>query len=40
MTKYDVLVVGAGPAGMFATYELTKKFPNKKIVLKDIIELL
>ena len=36
MTKYDVLVVGAGPAGMFATYELTKKFPNKKVALIDM----
>lgn len=31
--KYDVIVVGAGPAGLFATLELTKK--NKKVLLVD-----
>jgi hypothetical protein len=36
MPKYDVIVVGAGPAGMFATYELTEKFPKYKIALIDM----
>lgn len=28
MSKYDVIVVGAGPAGMFATYELIRNHPK------------
>ena len=35
MKKYDVIIVGAGPAGYFCAYELTKKDPNKKILLID-----
>lgn len=31
--KYDVIVVGAGPAGLFAALELTKN--NKKVLLVD-----
>lgn len=34
--KYDVLVVGAGPAGMFACYELLKKRKKLKIALIDM----
>ncbi|MDD2270046.1 MAG: hypothetical protein PHG60_00435 [Candidatus Dojkabacteria bacterium] len=30
MSKYDVIVVGAGPAGMFATYELIRNHPKCK----------
>lgn len=33
--SYDVLIVGAGPAGMFAAYELTNKSPKLKIALLD-----
>jgi uncharacterized FAD-dependent dehydrogenase len=33
--KYDVIVVGAGPAGIFACYELTLKMPNAKVLLVD-----
>ena len=33
--NYDVIVVGAGPAGIFACYELTLKLPNAKILLID-----
>ncbi len=35
MKKYDVIIVGAGPAGYFAAYELMKKKPNKKVLLID-----
>lgn len=35
MSKYDVIVVGAGPAGIFACYELTLKAPELKILLVD-----
>ena len=33
--KYDVIIVGAGPAGYFCAYEMTKKAPNKKVLLID-----
>ena len=26
--KFDVVVIGAGPGGIFATYELLKKKPD------------
>ena len=29
--KYDVLIVGAGPGGIFAAYELMNNDPEKKI---------
>ena len=32
---YDVIVIGAGPAGLFATYELIEKNKNLKILLID-----
>lgn len=34
-TNYDVIVVGAGPAGIFTCYELTLKMPEAKILLID-----
>lgn len=33
--KYDVVIVGAGPAGIFAAYELTLKSPKVKVLLID-----
>lgn len=35
MKKYDVIVVGAGPAGIFTCYELISKTPDMKILLID-----
>jgi len=32
-SKYDVIIVGAGPAGLFAALELAKK--NKKVIIID-----
>ncbi|WP_188622620.1 NAD(P)/FAD-dependent oxidoreductase [Caldalkalibacillus thermarum] len=32
---YDVIIVGAGPAGIFAAYELTLKAPGAKVLLID-----
>ena len=29
MKKYDIIIIGAGPGGIFTAYELTKK--NKKL---------
>ena len=33
--KYDVIIVGAGPAGIFAGYELTLKAHQLKVLLID-----
>lgn len=35
MKNYDVIVVGAGPAGIFACYELNLKAPQLKVLLID-----
>ena len=32
---YDVVIVGAGPAGLFCAYELTQKNPNLKILMLE-----
>ncbi len=35
MKKYDVIVIGAGPAGIFTCYELALKAPNLSVLLVD-----
>jgi len=35
INKYDVIIVGAGPAGIFASYEFTKLNPELKVLLLD-----
>lgn len=33
--KYDLIIVGAGPAGIFAAYEMTLQKPDAKVLLID-----
>ena len=33
--KYDVIIIGAGPAGLFSAYELISKNKNLKIAMLD-----
>lgn len=33
MNKYDVIIVGAGPAGIYCAYELVEKKPDLKVLL-------
>ena len=33
--KYDVIIIGAGPAGLFTAYELITKNKNLKVALLD-----
>ena len=33
MEKYDVIIVGAGPCGIYSAYELIKSKRNLKILL-------
>ncbi len=35
MCKYDVLIIGAGPGGIFSAYELTRLDPQKKILVLE-----
>ncbi|MBC8080402.1 MAG: NAD(P)/FAD-dependent oxidoreductase [Gorillibacterium sp.] len=35
MSSYDLIVVGAGPAGIFACYEMTLRAPEAKVLLID-----
>ncbi len=35
MEKYDVILVGAGPCGIYASYELMKKNPSLRVLLVD-----
>ena len=33
MNNYDVIIIGAGPGGIFAAYELMKKIPELKVAI-------
>ena len=33
MKQYDVIIIGAGPGGIFSAYELTKRCPDLKVAL-------
>lgn len=33
--KYDVVIVGAGPSGLFCAYELIENNPNLKVIILD-----
>ena len=33
MSKYDVIIIGAGPGGIFAAYELAEKAPELKVAV-------
>ena len=35
MQKYDVIIVGAGPAGIYCAYELIEKNADLKVLLID-----
>ena len=33
MKAYDIIIIGAGPGGIFAAYELMKKKPELKVAV-------
>ena len=33
MSNYDVIIIGAGPGGIFAAYELVEKAPELKVAV-------
>ena len=35
MSRYDVIIIGAGPGGIFAAYELMKKAPELKVAVLE-----
>ena len=35
--EYDVIIIGAGPGGIFSAYELTKKKPELKIAVLEAV---
>ena len=36
MSNYDVIIIGAGPGGIFAAYELAEKAPELKVAVSLI----
>ena len=35
MSKYDVIIIGAGPGGIYSAYELVKNAPELKVLVFD-----
>ena len=35
INQYDVIIVGAGPAGLYAAYEFTRKAPSMRVLVID-----
>ena len=33
--KYDVIIIGAGPGGIFCAYELKEKRPDLRVLLLE-----
>ena len=33
MNKYDVIIIGAGPSGIFCAYELMRQNPDMKVLM-------
>ena len=37
--KYDVIIIGAGPSGIFCAYELLKEKPDLKVLMLSLIHI-
>lgn len=35
MAEYDVIIIGAGPGGIFAAYELARLAPEMKVAVME-----
>ena len=33
--NYDVLIIGAGPGGIYSAYELTQRCPQNKVAVSE-----